>query len=112
MTEFRPFQPGDTPWALFGLAFGLVYGFLGILVLAFILEGAWAILVLGAPFILFQVASILGFDRFLNWRRRNDPPPPLSAWVRHHSVSIGAAVGASVGLVLRLLSGPILGSTS
>ena len=112
MTQYRPFEPRDIPWTTGGLLFGLVYGFLGILCLAFMFEGGWVLLLIGLPFLLVQCLAILGFDRFLKWRRRDAPPPPPISWARHHAVSLGAATGATIGLAMRLASGPILGGAA
>lgn len=111
MTAYRPFAPKDTLPIALGLAFGAFYGFMGILVLWFILfDFGWMILLLGLPFLILLVALTLGFDRFLKWRRRDDPPPPPAPWARHHAVSLGAFGGASAALLF-MIAGLLFGAT-
>ena len=111
MTELRPFQASDTPWTLFGLAFGAFYGAMFILLIDFWGTGIFLLLLLAVPFILAQLVLNIGLDRFKRWRRREAPPPQPTAWLRHHSISIGAAAGASVILLLLLWRGPLAGSS-
>ncbi|MEX3016549.1 hypothetical protein [Gymnodinialimonas hymeniacidonis] len=98
-TQFRPFESRDLPWTAFGLAFGLFYGAMTIAFITAFGMGTLVILLFGLPFLLLQLAVIIGFDFFLKWRRRNDPPPPPIAWLRYHAVSIGAATGAAFMLI-------------
>ena len=99
MTDFRPFEPRDIPWSAFGTAFGLFYGFMFVALVWFWGQGIILLLLLSIPFVAGQLVLNMAFDRFLKWRRRDDPPPPPTSWYRHHSISVGAALGACVALV-------------
>lgn len=103
MTEFRPFQPADTPWALFGLLFGAFYGAMFVLLIDFWGAGLILLTILAIPFIAVQVVLNIALDRFSKWRRAETPAPLPTAWLRHHSISIGAVIGAVAALALVLI---------
>ena len=103
MTAFRTFEPHDTPWTLAGIAFGLFYGAMFVALIAFWGQGILLLLVLSLPFIAVQLILNIGLDRFAKWRRRDDLPPAPIPWLRHHSISLGAAIGAGIALILTLL---------
>ncbi|OAN80981.1 hypothetical protein A8B78_09835 [Jannaschia sp. EhC01] len=110
MSTYRPFERKDLVWTALSMAFALFYGFMGVLVLWFVLfDFGWMILLLGLPFLLVQLVVILGADRFAKWRRRNDPPPPPTSWARHHALSLGASVGALAAFVF-LSAGIVFGA--
>lgn len=105
MTTFRSFGPRDLPVTAFGLFFGVVYGIVGVLCLWFVLfDFGWFIVLLGLPLLAIQLATILALDRYLKWRRRNDPPPPPISWARNHAMSLGAGAGA-LATALFMLAG-------
>lgn len=112
MIEFRPFESRDILATALGFAVGLFYGFMGFAIFTLMFEGAWIILLLGLPFLLFQIFVILGFDRLFKWLRRNAPPPPIISWPRRHAFTLGAVPGILIAAVMIAIGGPLLGPTT
>lgn len=110
MTVFRPFRRADMPPTLFGLAFGAFYGAMTIALINVWGSGILLLLLLGLPFIAVQLIVHIALNRFARWRRTETPPAPPNAWARHHSVSIGAATGATALLLVFLLQGLAYGA--
>ncbi|MEJ6390608.1 hypothetical protein [Gymnodinialimonas ulvae] len=100
MTEFRTFEASDAPWTAIGFAFGIFYGAMFIFLFAFWgLDGMLLLFIIGLPFLAVQLILYIGVDRFAKWRHRDVAPKPPTAWLRHHSISFGSAIGASLALV-------------
>lgn len=111
MTDFRPFTRSDVPWTAFGAAFGLFYGASFVALVAFWGLGMFLLLLLAVPYMLVQLVVNIGFDRFSKWRRRDKPPRAPTAWLRHHSISLGALTGAALALIF-IGAGLLFGGTA
>lgn len=112
MSQHRPFAARDIAPTVIGVAFGLFFGFMGVLCIALLVEGFWIIMLALLPLLVFQMAVIFGADWLMKRYRAAQPAPPPIPWLRHHGPNLGAALGVFAAGLSLIVNGPLLGATA
>ena len=109
----RAFNPRDIAPTGIGFAIGLFYGFMGLLCVSLLTEDLWIIILAMLPFLVLQLAVVLGVARLMRARQQrldlDTPPATPSPWIRRYAVSFGVIAGGCCALVGLILNGPLLG---